>query len=453
MKDTAETTQETENPLEKDFTKQEIIQFSLPTICMMIFLAAYPLADGVVVANHVSENALAAISIATPLISIMMGLALMIASGGGAIVGKLLGEKREEEARGFLTFLYLLVAVTALLLTLICTLFSREIALLLGASQALLDYTQAYIHAFFSLCAMGLLQGLGVSFMITVGKSGLIFFASILGGITNVVLDYVFIAKLDMGIAGAGYATGIGYSIPALVGFFYFLCNRNCVLHFVKPEWKKADVFATFSNGISEFVNYVSSSITNFLFNLILLRIAGEAGVAAITIIMQVQFVQIAIYSGYSLAVFPLISYKYGAQNHNQLKLIVKTSYQVMMATSLFVVAGSWLFAEQAVGIFLDSGSETFALTVIAFRIYSLNYIFRGVNIFASSQFTALSDGKTSGIISLFNSLILILISLWILPQTPLGIWGVWLAVPLSQCLGVFISYHYYKKYQTTYHY
>lgn len=442
-----------ENILAQEFTPKSTIKFAIPTTIMMVFLAAYPIADGVFVANFVSENALAAINIATPLIGISIAVALMIASGGNAIIGILLGERRDVEARGFFSFVYALGILIGIVFSLVSVIFCKEIALLLGASEALLDNTATYIRAIGAFTIMGFMQGFALTFMITVGKSQVAFIACILGGVANILLDYVFIVLLDLGIGGAGVATGVGYMVPGLIGLIYFASSRKSVLRFVRPTWNVKDAIAIFTNGISEFIGNVSGSITTFVFNAILLAIAGEAGVTAISIILQVQLIQIAIYSGFSMAVFPIISFKYGEKNGAQLRTVIQTSYVLLFAFSVLIVIASLIFAEQAVGIFIRESSETFAMAVLGFRLFSLNYLFRGVNIFTSSMFTALSDGKVSGIISVCNSLVFILVALFVLPMIGMGLVGVWLAVPVAQLLGVGVSYYYYKKKREVYLY
>ena len=289
-------------------------------------------------------------------------------------------------------------------------------------------------------------------FFVAAGKPSLGFISCLLGGIANIILDYVFIVVFDLGIRGAGLATGVGFTIPGLIGILYFSFNKKSTLHFTKPKLDMKKLIQSLYNGMSEFVGNISTAITTLCFNIILLKIAGIAGIASISVILYIQMIQTAIYIGFSIGVSPIISYKFGEQNYWQLKKIIKISFIFIGIISLVTILLSVIFADKAVSIFISSESKTFAMAKKGLIIFSLAYAFMGFNIFTSAMFTALSNGKVSAILSISRSLVFVLASLLILPHI-LGINGVWLAIPLAELLAIFLAIKFYKKNKIVYNY
>ncbi len=440
------------NILSQEFDKHSLIKYALPTIIMMVFMSTYSVVDGVFVARFINEDALSAVNIVYPIINFVTALALMLATGANAIIARLMGERKNKEAKEFLTVIYIIGIIFGIILSIIILLFSKTILNLLGTNDILYAYANDYLVSLSLFFTMLFLQIFTQLFFVAAGKPSLGFISCLLGGIANIILDYVFIVVFDLGIRGAGLATGVGFTIPGLIGILYFSFNKKSTLHFTKPKLDMKKLIQSLYNGMSEFVGNISTAITTLCFNIILLKIAGIAGIASISVILYIQMIQTAIYIGFSIGVSPIISYKFGEQNYWQLKKIIKISFIFIGIISLVTILLSVIFADKAVSIFISSESKTFAMAKKGLIIFSLAYAFMGFNIFTSAMFTALSNGKVSAILSISRSLVFVLASLLILPHI-LGINGVWLAIPLAELLAIFLAIKFYKKNKIVYNY
>ncbi|MEG0803897.1 MAG: MATE family efflux transporter, partial [Pygmaiobacter sp.] len=247
-------------------------------------------------------------------------------------------------------------------------------------------------------------------------------------------------------------ATGIGNSVPAIFGLLYFAFNKKGTLYFGKLVWNRKVLLQSIGNGMSELISQLSTAITTLLFNIILLDLMGKAGVASISVILYIQLIQTSIYFGYSVGVAPIISYKYGARDIVQLKKVIKISFVFLSVVSLCTIASSLLFDDMAVSIFIHKSSSTFTMAKDGFRIFSIGYLFMGINVFASAMFTALSNGKVSALLSIVRTLVFLVASLVTLPAM-IGLNGVWLAVPVAELLAFVVSIYYYKQGKKVYFY
>ncbi len=443
-----------DNILAKQYNAASLLRYAMPTIAGMILMSAYTIIDGIFVAQLVGEDALAAINIVYPAICVVLAATLMLATGSNAIIGKYMGEGKYEEARSYFSFIYIVGTVLGMIATLVSFLFPEKIVDLLGAEGRLVPYAEEYLLAFMAFAAPMFLQTFAQLFFVVAGKPMLGFTVCLMGGIANIVFDYILISEkfFDLGIVGAGIATGIGMLVPGLFGTIYFWVKKNGTLYFGKPKFCIKLLGQASYNGMSEMVTQISTAISTFLFNIILFKIAGEAGVAAISVILYLQMFQMAAYIGFALGVSPIISYKYGAQSIEDLKHIVKLSLRYMLFFSAIVISISVGFAEQLVNIFISQDSSTFNMTKEGLIIFSVGYLFMGVNVFVSAMFTAFSNGKISAIVSLSRTLVILLACLAILP-TIFGIYGVWVAVPIAELLSLGVSYFCFRRYKKVYHY
>lgn len=442
------------NILASEFNAKSLLKYVFPTILMMIFMSTYTIVDGLFVAQLVGEDALSAVNIVMPVINVLMAIGLMFATGATAVMGKLMGQGKEHEARSFLSVIYLIAIVLGLLLTILFLAFPEQIILFLGVNEDLFFYAKDYLISLSYFGTLFILQMFVQSFFVLAGKPMLGFAISVVGGATNMILDYILISPdfFDLGITGAGLATGFGNGVPAIFGVIYFLCNRKGSLYFEKPIWNGKAFFQSMFNGMSELVTQLSTAVTTLLFNIILLDIVGKAGVASISVILYIQMIQMSLYLGYAVGVAPIISYKYGAGDHKQLRYIMKISILFTATVSVLVITFSLLFDDFAIGIFISKESETFAMAKHGLRLFSIAYLFMGINIFVSAMFTALSNGKISAILSLSRTLVFLIGSLLLLPLI-LDLNGVWLAVPLAECLAFALAIYFYKGNQKQYGY
>lgn len=440
------------NHTTKQYSAGGLLLYALPTIFTMIFMSVYMIVDGIFVAHYVGEDAFTAINIVFPVISAVIALGLMLATGASAVIGKLIGEQSEQQARSFFTFIYTIGIIIGVFATIVSLLWSDEILTLLQCTEQLYPYSSDYLRYSAIFFVASILQIFTQCFFITAGKPVLGFLLCFSGGVTNIILDYIFIGRMGLGIAGAGLGTGIGFAVPGVLGFLYFFFARNTPLYFVKTRCDFPLLLHSCVNGLSEFVTNIAVSITTFLFNVILLEEVGEAGVTAITAILYVQMFQMGIYLGYSFGVAPLISLKYGAQDWKQVQKIFKVSMITMLVASIAVIFLSYRYADFAIQIFIDRNSPTFELAKRGLQIYSFGYLLMGINIYLSSFFTALSNGKVSAILSCSRTLVFLVGCLVTLPQY-IGVDGVWLAVPIAELLAFFLSLYFVWKYRNTYHY
>lgn len=427
------------NSLGKDFTFGSLIKFTGPPILMMVFLALYTMIDGVFVSNLINEYALSAINIVYPIPSIVVGIAIMIGTGGSAIIAKNMGENKMMEAKQNFSLICVFGLVLGLLLVFFGLLFIDEIILLLGATETLFGYCKDYLMILAIGTPLAIFQMIFQSFFVTAGKPNLGLITTLLGGVANIVLDYVFIAIFNWGIGGAAFATVIGYSIPALYGMYYFMIKKETMLHFEKPVFRKDVLLTTCSNGSSEMVSNLSISVTTFLFNMMMLKYMGESGVAAITIVLYAQFLLTSIFLGYSQGVAPIFSYNYGEGNRVKIKKYFKMSLILVTIFSVMMLVISNVFEETIITIFAKQGSDVFKIAKHGFPIFSISFIFVGFNIFASALFTSLSNGKISALISFVRTFLFLIASLLLLPNL-IGIEGIWLAVPVAEFLGIILA-------------
>ena len=438
--------------LDKNISFKMIIKFSLPTIISMIFMSIYSSVDGVFVSRLVGTNALSSVNIVMPIVLMIMAIGTMFGSGGNALIAKKLGEGKNREAKENFSLLIVVAFIISSLIAVICYIFLNPLLHFLGADDSIIEYCRDYAIPILVLTPVSIFGMIFHMSFITAGKAhfGLIF--SVIGGIVNIILDYLFIAVLGMGIRGAALATGIGYSVPSVVGFIYFLFKRNGSIYIIKPKFDIQVILKSCSNGASEMVTSLSNAVVTILLNNILMRLAGSDGVASITIILYTQGLLASAYMGYSFGISPIISYNYGKQDSERLKKIYKISLRTILVASIVTFSASLLFAGPLVNIFTHSGTNVYDMAVRGFRIFSICFLLMGFNGFASAMFTALNNGIVSAILSFFRTLVFIVISALLLPVV-IGIDGVWLSIPVAEVLGVLMTIYYFKKMKSVYNY
>lgn len=441
-----------DNFLGQEFHVFSLLKFVAPTVIMLIFMSLYQMVDGVFVSKYVGENALSALNIVYPVPSIMIAVSIMLATGGSAIIARNMGEGKEREAKENFSFIIAVGAVLGIGFSVLGLLFIKPLIYLLGATPALYQYCYEYLWILIASAPLAVFQMLFQNFFVTAGKPQLGLSLTVLGGVSNIVLDYVFIKVCGLEVSGAALATAIGYAIPGLFGLFYFALNRKGTLYFVKPVFRSKVLLRCCANGSSEMVNNLAIAITTFLFNVLMLKYAGEAGVAAITIVLYAQFFMTSAFMGFSSGIAPIVSYKYGSRDISQLKKIFKISIYLIMAASvvIFTVAECW--AEPLILVFTSAGSSVFEITKHGFAIFSFSFLFTGINIFASALFTAFSNGVVSAILSLLRTFVFLVASLLLLPLI-WGVDGIWMAVPIAEALAFFIAIYYLVRYRKVYQY
>lgn len=405
----------------------------------MVFMSLYTMVDGVFVSRFAGTAALSAVNIVYPMVSVVVAVGVMLATGGSAIIAKRMGEGKPEQARQNFSYLILAGVLIAVGMAALALVFLKPLLHLLGARGALFELCYAYALPLVFFIPSGILQMLFQTLLVTAGRPMLGLTVTVLGGVANIVLDYLFIVPLQMGIAGAAIATGIGFSIPAVFGLLYFALRRSGPLCFVRPKGGGKMLLRCCANGSSEMVTNMSTAVTTFLFNLLMMRYAGEDGVASITIVLYTQYLMTAVYMGYATGTAPVFSFHHGSRNGEQLRRLFRISMGFIALCSVATFALALVFAKQVVVIFTPAGSPVFEMALYGFRLFSGSFLFAGVGIFASAMFTAFSDGKVSAAISFLRTFAFIVLALLLLPLA-MGLDGVWLAVPLAEVLGFGVS-------------
>lgn len=425
--------------LSDHFTFSRLLRFTLPSIIMMVFTSAYSVVDGLFIANLVGETALSAINIVYPLFTVVGAFGFMLGTGGSAQVARTLGEGDRVRAKRYFTSIILAIVSVGVVLSAVCVIFIRPFSYLLGATENLIGYCVDYG----TILALGMvafmLQTTFQSFFVVAEKPKLGLFLTVASGLTNAFLDWLFIAVFDWGLTGAALATVSGYCVGGLVPLVYFILPNRSLLRLVKTSLYPRMLLASCTNGSSEMVSNLSMAIVTFLFNWQLLRLVGESGVAAITAILYLGFIFIAILIGFSIGVAPVIGYHFGARNKDELQNVLKKCMLVVAVVSVCMTVLAEAVASPLISIFLGSGNEISNMAVRGFRLYASAFLLSGFNIFASAFFTALCDGKVSALISFLRSLLLQVVLLSVLPIA-FGLDGVWFAVPLTELLAAVVS-------------
>ena len=416
--------------LSDHFSYSKLIKFTLPTIAMMIFTSIYGVVDGVFVSNCVGSDAFAAVNLIMPIIMILGSVGFMIGTGGSAIVSKTLGEGKKEKANEYFSMLVYLCVVSGVILSVIGIIFTGPIAVLLGAKGSIAKDCVTY--------------GRTVFFMLT----GLF----LQNGFTNMFLDFLFVYVLRFGVFGAALATGISQFVGSVIPIIYFAGGKNNVLKLTKCRFNKDIIIKTCINGSSEMVTNMSMSLVNILYNMQLMKYIGTNGVVAYGIIMYVGFIFVGTYMGYAVGSAPVISYHYGAGNKDELKNLFKRSLTIIIVSSVVMTLIAEIIAGYLAGIFVSYDNNLLELTTEAIRIYAVSYLISGINIFASSFFTALNNGVVSAVISFMRMFVFQIVMILLLPVV-LGISGIWTAVIAAEVLSVVISVMFLVKNRKKYSY
>ena len=450
---------ENANVYEKPVTLKNILKFAVPTIAMTVFMSFYTMVDGLFVSNLIGTNALSAINLTAPIIQLVTAISTMLATGGSAVIMKKMGEQKTDEAKEDFTFLILVNVIVGIVMCMVGYLAMDHIFAGMNLSADVEGYCVEYLSRYLVFTVPILLMNNFTLYMIASEKANLSLICSVTGGVLNMVLDYVFIAGFDMGISGAAIATGLGYSVTAVVGLFVF-SRKKSMLHFKKPVFRFKVLASAATNGCSEMATALVTGIITMMFNWTMLHYVGEDGVAAVTIIMYVLMFASSLYTGYSYGVAPMLSYYYGERSLNEgdiqtqekLKKMVALSMKVIVVISVVTVAASFMLTRPLVSVFARPDNPVYDLAVTGNRICTVALFFIGFNIFASGMFTALSNGIVSAVLAFSRSFAFMLITMIVLPLI-LGVNGIWLATPAAELMALALSAFMFLKYRKRYGY
>ena len=426
--------------LSDHFSYRRLLRFVFPSIIMMIFTSIYGVVDGLFVSNFVGKTPFAAINLIMPFLMVLGALGFMLGAGGSALVAQALGESDRPRALRIFSMLVYVTVGGGLLLTVVGIALLRPISVWLGAEGALLEDCVLYGRIILLALTAFMLQNLFQSFLITAEKPTLGLGITVAAGVTNMVLDFLFIAVFEWGLAGAAIATAISQVVGGVVPLVYFLHPKNSsLLRLGRCRFDGKAMLKTCTNGSSELMTNLSMSLVNMVYNFQLLRLAGENGIAAYGVMMYISFFFVSIFIGYSIGSAPIISYHYGAKNTCELRNLYKKSLLLMVLFGACVTALSLVLAAPLSRVFVGYDDALFALTQRALWICSFTFLMTGTSIFASSFFTALGNGAVSAAISFLRTLLFQIVSVLLLPLW-LGLDGIWLAGVFAEILAILVS-------------
>ena len=425
--------------LSDHFSYRRLLRFTLPSIIMMLFTSIYGVGDGLFVSNIAGKTPFAAINFIMPFLMILGTLGFMFGTGGSALVSKTMGEGEREKANQLFSMIVYISIACGIVLSVLGILLIRPIAALLGAEGDLLENCVLYGRIILITLTAFILQMEFQSFFVAAEKPGLGLVATIAAGVTNMVLDALFIAVFKWGLVGAATATAISQTVGGIVPLIYFFRPNSSLLRLGKTKFDGKALFKTCTNGSSELMSNVSMSLVSMLYNIQLMKYAGEDGVAAYGVLMYVNLVFLAVFIGYAIGTAPVIGYHYGADNHTELKSLLRKSFVIIGAFSICMLALSISLAKPLSTVFVSYDKVLYDMTVRGFYIYSFSFLFAGVAIFGSSFFTALNNGLISALMSFLRTLVFQIAAVMLLPL----VWeldGIWISIVVAEFMACVVT-------------
>lgn len=425
--------------LSDHFTYRRLIRFTMPTIIMMIFSSIYGIVDGFFVSNFAGKTPFAAVNFIMPFLMILGSFGFVFGTGGSALVSKTLGEGDAKRANKLFSMItYVSIGVGIVLAILGCV-FIRPIASALGAEGEMLELCVIYGRIILAALPAFMLQMEFQSFFVTAEKPTLGLVATVAAGVTNMVLDALFIAVFDWGIVGAAVATAISQLVGGIFPIIYFSCKNTSLLRLTRFSFDGRALLKTCTNGSSELMTNISMSVVGMLYNLQLIKYAGENGVAAYGVLMYVSFVFQSVFIGYVVGIAPIVGYHYGADDSRELRSLLKKSSVLIFVSSIVMLLAGELLGKPFSIIFVGYDAELLELTSRAFAVFSVSFLFSGFAIFGSSFFTALGDGLTSALISFLRTLVFQIAAIIIFPLA-WGIDGIWWSIVAAEVMAVIVT-------------
>ena len=438
--------------LSEHFTYPKLLRFVFPSVVMMIFTSIYGVVDGLFISNFVGKTAFAAVNLIYPYLMLLGCLGFVVGTGGSALVSKTMGEGDSRRANQYFSMLVWVTAIAGIAVSAVGFLTLRPVSILLGAQGDMVDQCVLYGGIIMSVQTAFILQNAFQSFFVTAERPQLGLAVSVAAGVTNIVLDALLVGVFRWGLAGAAAATALSEVVGGVVPLIYFLCPNSTRLRLTKARVDVRALWRVLTNGSSELMTNVSMSLVNMLYNLQLVRLAGEDGVAAYGVIMYVNFVFAAIFLGYAVGSAPIISYHYGAEHHGELKNLLGKSLRLVAAAGAAMLVVAYTAAPALSGVFVGYDQGLREMTRRAMQLYAVSYLLAGFNIFASSFFTALNDGPVSAALAFLRTLVFQTSAVLLLPLV-LELDGVWLAVTVAEALALAVSVGFLVGKRKIYHY
>lgn len=436
---------------EKPVRAKTMLAFTLPSVVLMVFTSMYTVVDGIVVSNFVGSLGLSAINIVFPLQNLNVAASVMLATGSNAVIGRMLGEGRGREANAFMSVTTVVTLVLATVLAAVFLILDEPLYYMLGSDDLLLPYCVDYGKIVIPGSILMSMEFLCHSYLVTADRPHLALALTIGGGVVNVVLDVVLVGVLDLGVAGAAAASVAGQFLTGLVPFLLFF-RKSMLIHFTRPSASLREFLFAMGNGASEMVDTLAAALTTTLYNLQLMHLVGEKGVAAFSAVLYLDFIFVAVSAGYTQGIAPVVSFHFGAGNRQNLQKLLRLSLCVCGVFSAATFLLAEFFNRPLVMIFASEDPQLASLMISGFRLLALKFLCSGLVIFTSGFFTALNNGRVSAFLSVIRTFVLEVGCLLLLPAV-MGISGVWLALPISESVTVVISVLLLVKYRRRYGY
>ena len=438
--------------LSDHFTRKRLLRFSLPSIIMMVFTSIYGVVDGYFVSNYTGKTPFAAVNLVMPFLMVMGSVGFMFGTGGGALIAKTMGEGKAEKARELFSLTVYASIVCGLVLTGAGLLLLRPFARLMGAESELLENSLLYGTINLIALPFYILQYEFQCLFATAEKPKLGLYVTVAAGVTNMVLDWLFVAVLPWGLAGAAAATAASQFIGGLFPLIYFSRRNSSRLRLTRCPIQLRPLSRICANGSSELMSNISMSVVSMLYNVQLMQYAGEDGIAAYGVLMYVSMIFQAIFIGYAVGTAPIISYHYGAQNQSELKSLLRKGVSLIAVGALCMFAAGELFSAPLSRLFVAYDEGLLQMTTHAFSIFSFSFLFSGFAINGSSFFTALNDGLTSALISFLRTLVFQAAAVLLFPLL-WGLDGIWLSIAAAEVMAVAVTLFFLLKKRKKYGY
>ena len=421
------------------FGFRRLLKYTVPSIIMMIFTSVYGVVDGFFVSNYTGKTSFAAVNFIMPVLMVLGCVGFMFGTGGSAVISKTMGEGDRKKASEIFTFIVIASAVLGTALAVIGMFVLKPLAVLFGADGKLLTESVFYGKIILAALPFYVLQFEFQCLFATAGKPKLGLFVTAAAGIANMVLDALFVAVLKWGLGGPAAATAISQVLGGIIPVIYFARKNTSLLRFVKFRFDGKVLLKTCTNGSSELMSNISMSVVSMLYNVQLMKYAGENGVAAYGVLMYVSMIFQAVFIGYSVGSAPIIGYNYGAQNHSELKGLLKNGFLFIGICAVFMFAAGELLSRPLSLMFVGYDEELLDMTAHAFSIFSFSFLLSGFSIFGSSYFTALNDGLTSALISFLRTLVFQIAAVLLFPII-FDLDGIWFSIVAAEIMSVTVT-------------
>lgn len=438
--------------LSEHFSYKKLLKYTFPSIIMMIFTSIYGVVDGFFVSNFVGKTPFAAVNFIMPVLMILGTIGFMFGTGGSALIAKTMGEGNPEKANRIFSLLIYVSLACGIFIAVLGICFIRPIASLLGAEGEMLENCVLYSRIILIALPAFILQFEFQSFFSTAEKPQIGLAVTIASGVTNMILDALFVAVFPFGLVGAAAATAASQLVGGIVPLFYFGRKNSSLLRLTKTTFDSRAILKTCANGSSELMTNISMSIVSMLYNLQLMKYAGENGVAAYGVLMYVDMIFLAAFIGYAVGTAPITGYHFGALNTSELKSLLKKSTVIISVFAVCMLVLAEVLAYPLANIFVGYDDELMELTLQAFKIFSFSFLFVGFSIFGSSFFTALNNGLISALISFLRTLVFQCAAVIILPLI-FGIDGIWISIVAAEVISVAVTAVFIVLKRNKYHY